>query len=185
MNMPRRREEVRYIHVDSKQFSNTQKSKYTINFNVSTSQRKNLDINGNHDGTYTVSTPDTGTFIPIQDYNNITKIELKVFKISNSNLDPSSESTQSTYSDQDYVILKIKNIDGHFDSNTPTQDASSIIYFDNKKPTFFEDQTEFQFNPPLSKLNKLDVELIGSDNNEFNYNHSFVLKITYIEGNLY
>ena len=180
MNMPRRREEVRYIHIDSTKLPNgTDKNKYTINFDVSTSRRENLDSDGKHDGTYTVSTPQSGTFIPIQDYNNITKIELKVFKIAN------SVSTAPALSD-DYVLFKIKDIDGHFDSNTQTQNATAIIYFDGNKPTFFEDQTEFNFNPPISKLTKLDIELIGSDTTAvFNHNHSFVLKITYIEGNLY
>jgi hypothetical protein len=162
MHIPQRREEVRYIHIDSKKFSSTTKNKYTINFNVSSSGNVH---------------PEDGTFIPVQDYNNITKIELKVFKLSNTN--------QSDNDDQsDYVIFKLKNIDGHFDSNTNTQNASSIIYFDGNKPVFDND-SEFNFNPTIAKLSKLDIELIGSDGNVFNKDHSFILKLTYIEGNLY
>lgn len=156
MNRPQRREEVRYIHIDTAVFhDNDNKSQYKIKMNT------DLDTN-NHS-------------IPIQDYNNVSKIELKVFKF--------AVDLNEKY---EYVILKIKNIDGHIDSNTKTQDATAVIYFDSTKPTFFDDQNTFSFSPPLANLNKVDIELLDTNGDFIDpTNHSFVLKLTYIEGNMY
>ena len=118
--------------------------------------------------------PYTGLYIPIDDYNNVVKISLKTFKF------------QTAPDDEEYVFLYIKNIDGKVDSTTPCQNASAVVYFDGTKPSFFND-TEFVFNPSISKLNSLNVQILGSDGNlvEDGHQHSYVLEITYIEGNVY
>ena len=167
MNQPRRREVERFIHVDSRDFGDLATTQYKISFGL------NSHI------------PDNTANIPIQDYNNVTKIELKSFLSQK----PPGE---------DYVIFKIKNIDGKVDSTSQLGDISTICYFDptssptDKKPIYFGGNT-FLFNPPLAKLTKLEIDILKRttdgeyktyDINNENY-QSFLLKITYIEGNLY
>jgi len=150
MNQPRRREVERFIHVDSRDFPGLTESSYNIIF---------------------------GKHIPIQDYNNVIKLELKAF-ISDKPLN------------EDYVFFKIKNIESKVDSTTNISDACTVCYFEpnDKKPIYFGG-TEFEFNPPIAKLSKLQVDVVTKDNipciiNDVN-TQSFLLKITYIEGNLY
>lgn len=150
MNHPRRREVERFIHVDSRDFTGLTRSSYNIIF---------------------------GKNIPIQDYNNVVKLELKAFMSDK----PDNE---------DYVIFKIKNVDGKVDTTTGVVDACTVCYFDpnGKKPIYFGG-TEFEFNPPLAKLSKLQVDVVTRDGIfctiDENKTQSFLLKITYIEGNLY
>jgi len=150
MNHPRRREVERFIHVDSRDFDGLKKSSYNIIF---------------------------GKHIPIQDYNNVIKLELKVLMSDKPVI-------------EDYVIFKIKNVQGKVDSTTGIDDACTVCYFDTnvKKPIYFGG-TEFEFNPPIAKLSKLQVDIVKR-NGDFctissEVSQSFLLKITYIEGNLY
>jgi hypothetical protein len=115
-----------------------------------------------------------GNDVPIQDYNNVSKLRLKAFKFASP--PPSTE----------YIIMKIKNIDGKIDSNiTKGQDASAIIYFDGDKPSFFND-TVFVFSPVIKKLTELNVELYDSSENLLsNSRHSYVFEVSYVEGNQY
>lgn len=163
MNIPRRREVERFIHVDSRDF-----------FPALTESSYNI-IFGKH--------------IPIQDYNNVIKLELKTFMSGKPDLN-----TDSTK--EDYVFFKIKNVDGKVDSTSGTNDASTVCYFEptttnsEKKPIYFGGNV-FEFNPPISKLSKLNIDIVKNDGTIAyakldNVNHqSFLLKITYIEGNLY
>ena len=160
MNQPGRREVERFIHVDSRDFPELTNSSYNIIF---------------------------GKDIPIQDYNNVVKLELKAFMSDK----PDNE---------DYVLFKIKNVDGKVDTTTGVVDACTVCYFDPttvgvKKPIYFGG-TEFEFNPPIAKLSKLQIDVVKHDGSfcDINSNHiineqyqtqSFLLKITYIEGNLY
>jgi len=161
MNQPRRREVERFIHVDSRDFPDLYESKYEILF---------------------------GSNIPIQDYNNVIKLELKTFM-------------SSKPKDADYVFFKIKNIDGKVDSTSTLVDSATVCYFESqltdKKPIYFGGNT-FEFNPPIAKLSKLNIDILKrnadsayvpmtigtNDSNDTDY-QSFLLKITYIEGNLY
>ena len=158
MNQPRRREVERFIHVDSRDFHNLVESKYEILFGSN-------------------NIPDQKSNIPIQDYNNVIKLELKAFM-------------SDKPVDEDYVIFKIKNVDGKVDTTTGVVDACTVCYFDpnGKKPIYFGG-TEFEFNPPIAKLSKLQVDVVKHDGSFCTINEtktqSFLLKITYIEGNLY
>ena len=156
MNQPRRREVSRFIHVDSRDFADLKTSQYKIEF---------------------------GKDIPIQDYNNVIKLELKAFVSERPN-------------NEDYVIFKIKNIDGCVDSTTSVTDAATVCYFfpSGKKPIYFGGNV-FNFYPPISTLSKLEIDILKRNSNgsfipfdinttQTNY-QSFLLKITYIEGNLY
>jgi len=189
MNHPRRREVERFIHIDSRDFSDLKQSSYNICFG-------SLPTNN--------IVPTGSAYIPVQDYNNVVKLELKVF-ISDK---PDNE---------DYVLFKIKNIEGKVDTTTDIVDACTVCYFDqsttttttttvadedpesttvteiitnsnSKKPIYFGG-TEFEFNPPISKLSKLEIDVITSDGNFCEISktktQSFLLKITYIEGHLY
>ena len=166
MHYPQRREESRYIHIDTSVFDeNAEKNKYKIRFNTN-GKNSTEDINFH--------------MIPIQDYNNVIKLELKFFKFKN-----------DLSANYEYIFLKLKNVDGKVDSSTSCQDSTAVIYFDGKKPTLFEDY-EFRFNPPISRLTELSVELRDNDNNlitppddDTTVDHSFLLKVTYIEGNIY
>ena len=144
-----RREVERFIHVDSRDFPQLTESSYSIIF---------------------------GRDIPVQDYNNVIKIELKSLVSKKPN-------------GEDYVFFRIKNVDGKVDSTTNISDATTICYFDSdeRKPIHFDDNY-FIFNPPISKLSKLEIDIIKRDKKFCDIsvnNQSFVLKITYIEGNLY
>lgn len=147
---PHRREVSRFIHVD------------TANINPTTNK-----------GAYSVI---FGEHIPVQDYNNVIKIELKALKFND------------TISN-DYVFFKIKNIDGKIDSTSGIDQASSICYIDStddgKKPIYDFGGSEFIFDPMISKLTKLDIELLDYNGVPVDKSHSFVLKVTYIEGNFY
>ena len=182
MDHPRRRKVERFIHVDSRDFPGITESSYNICFGPPPTN--NL-------------VPTGSAYIPIQDYNNVIKLELKAF-ISEKPLN------------EDYVIFKIKNVDGKVDTTTGVVDASTVCYFDpttiGKKPIYFGG-TEFEFNPPIAKLSKLQVDIItrngtpcsvntvltdddgngltDDDGNDLTTTQSFLLKITYIEGNLY
>ena len=166
MNQPRRREVERFIHVDSRDFSDLKESKYEIMF---------------------------GKNIPIQDYNNVIKLQLKAF---------SSEKPDG----EDYVYFKIRNVDGKVDTTSKKiVDASTVCYFEpvGKRPIYFGGNV-FEFNPPIAKLSKLNIDIIKRDGTYCNIrdpdeegytdteddsnrigSQSFLLKITYIEGNLY
>ena len=165
MNHPHRRIVERFIHIDSRNFKDIIKSSYNICFGP-------LPTNN--------IIPQGTAYIPIQDYNNVIKIELKAF-ISDK---PENE---------DYVIFKIKNVEGKVDTTTGVQDACTVCYFEptGKKPIYFGG-TEFEFNPPISKLTKLQIDVVTGKNEYCQINNgsaeksqSFLLKITYIEGNLY
>ena len=166
MITPRVREEHRFVHVDSSLFIQDEKNKYTIS----------LGSSGIRDANNKFLSPQPENFhcIPVQDYNNIVKVELVTFKFSNE------------APDTDYVFLKIKNINGKVDSSTPCQDSTAVIYFEGSNPTMFRDH-EFMFYPSIAKLSELNVELLDKHNNilDHPFGHSFVLKLTYIEGNFY
>ena len=163
MNHPIRREVERFIHIDSRDFPDLFESKYEIIFGI--------DEQGS---------------IPIQDYNNVIKLELKAF-------------VSDKPVNEDYVFFKIKNVDGKVDSTTYIQDASTVCYFEpnEKKPVYFGGNV-FEFNPPIAKLSKLNIDIVKRDGTYCDINiavpdpdseevssQSFLLKITYIEGNLY
>ena len=159
MNVPRRREVERFIHVDSRDFNGITKSKYHVIF---------------------------GTHIPVQDYNNVIKLELKAF-MSKAPTDP------ITGINEDYVFFKIKNVDGKLDSTSSVNEACTVCYFDTptantKRPIYFGGNS-FEFNPPIAKLSKLDIEIVTHDGEPCVISdvgpQSFLLKITYIEGNMY
>ena len=153
MNRPARRMESRFLHFDSRDLQNVTESSFAINF---------------------------GTDVPIQDYNNVVQIELKVMSAEK----PATE---------DYALFKIKNIDGKVDSTNQQGDITTVVYFeDNRKPVFFGGN-KFEFQPPISKLNKLNIDVLTRDGTG-NFvpmdvtgtkHMSFLLKITYIEGNFY
>jgi len=179
MNQPRRREVERFIHVDSRDCPNLNESKYEILFGFSESKDKYGNI---------IQLSEKQFNIPIQDYNNVIKIELKTYM-------------SSKPSDEDYVFFKIKNIDGKVDSTSTLVDSATVCYFESqltdKKPIYFGGNT-FEFNPPIAKLSKLNIDILKrnadsayvpmtigtNDSNDTDY-QSFLLKITYIEGNLY
>ena len=119
MNHPRRREVERFIHIDSRDFSGLSVSSYNIKFGP-------LPDNN--------LIPSGTAYIPVQDYNNVIKLELKAFMSDK----PDNE---------DYVIFKIKNVDGKVDTTTGVVDACTVCYFDSndKKPIYFGG-TEFDFN---------------------------------------
>ena len=176
MNHPRRREVERFIHVDSRDFNGSEISSYNICFGP---------LPKDNDGKL-IDVPAGSAYLPVQDYNNVIKLELKAFM---SNKPPS----------EDYVIFKIKNVDGKVDTTTGIGDACTVCYFDpnGKKPIYFGG-TEFEFNPPISKLSNLKIDIVDHENNYCDIrepgngndgnkigSQSFLLKITYIEGNLY
>ena len=154
MNRPTRRIESRYLHFDSRDFPQVTQSSFSIEF---------------------------GRDIPIQDYNNVVGIELKVL---------SAEKPEN----EDYALFKIKNIDGKVDSTNQQGDITTVVYFeDTRKPIFFGGN-KFEFSPPIAKLTKLNIDILTKDatSGDFVYMNvtgskhiSFLLKITYIEGNLY
>lgn len=152
MNKPGRRLESRFIHIDSRDFSSS-KSKFNVEF---------------------------GKHIPIQDYNNVIRLELKVL-------------CMDKPVDEDYAIFKIKNIDGKVDATNQMGDITTVVYFEGSRQPVFFGGNKFEFQPALSKLTKLDIEILKRNSDSTfelldvtNTNYiSFLLKISYIEGNLY
>ena len=158
MNQPQRRQESRFIHIDASS------NKYTVHFGLNNlTGRDKLTTSAHY-------------HIPIQDYNNVNKIELVTFKLNN-----------GVTLDTEYIMLEIKNIDGKVDSTTSCQNATTVCYLDGTKPIYFTDRI-FEFYPSISKLSKLDIELKDNSGNLIpleSLEHSFLLKITYTEGNFY
>lgn len=149
MHKPQRREIKRFIHIDTSNLtSESNKSKYTIKF---------------------------GENIPVQDYNNVIKLEFKTIQF--------EKDTPAKY-----VQFKIKNIDGDIDSTSSIQNACTICYLDplqKDKPIVDFAGGIFNFDTMLSKLTKLDIEIFNESGHALDVNHSYVIEITYVEGNFY
>ena len=125
---------------------------------------------------YTVNFGNNGN-IPVQDYNNVIKLKFKIIQF--------QEEIEAKY-----VQLKIKNIDGDIDSTSSVQNASTICYLDatkKNKPIVDFAGGIYNFDTMLSKLTKLEIQIFDESGNLItsNNDHSFVIEITYIEGNLY
>lgn len=168
MNTPIRRIESRYIHVDSRDFSGLQTASYKVLCGTPPDDPNNIPV-----GSF---------YLPVQDYNNVIEIELKALALNK----PLKES---------YVVFKIENTDGKVDSTSKVYDATTMCYFENDstKTTFFGGNV-FKFQPPIAKLTKLNIQILKRNNNDFipinminddNDHQSFLLKISYIEGNIY
>ena len=156
MNYPHRRDTNTYIHVDTA----------TDNFKQLNKSMYKINLNSKNDDN-----------IPIDEITKITKIELEVFKFKELPRDKNGALCE-------YVFLKIKNIDGKTFSNTPCQNSTTVIYTDGLKPIYFG-STSFEFDPCIN-LRNLEVEMRDSNNDLIaNTDHSFVLKISHVEGNLY
>ena len=154
VNHPRRREESRYIHVDSRDFNNLTESIYNIQLSDK---------------------------LGLQDYNNVSRIELLCL-------------SSPPQINEEYCFFIIENIDGKVDSTSSIKNASTVCYYNNdsdkRKPMILFGNM-FEFHQPISKLAKLKIRILQHDqspitftNNNNDY-QSFLLKIKYIEGNLY